>query len=60
MFLQDELEQYLDKGLQKYIVNNKDKYSVTKTSLFRDNQVDFYDIYFPLCLFLQGKSFLNS
>ena len=48
--LKDELEQYLDKGLQKYIVNYKDKYSVTKTFLFRDNQVNFYDIYFPLCL----------
>ncbi len=49
-YIKDELDQCLDKGLQKYIENYESKFRYTKTFIFRDNQVDFYDIYFPLTL----------
>lgn len=49
-FIKDELDQYLDKSLQKYIVNYKEKFEKTKTFLFSEAQVDFNKIYFPLLL----------
>lgn len=48
--IKDELEQYLDKGLQKYVENCKSKYSVTNTFIFREYKEDFYDVYFPMSL----------
>ena len=48
--IKDELDQCLDKGLQKYVINYKEKFEKTKTFLFRDAQVCFYEIYFPLLL----------
>lgn len=48
--IKNELDQCLDKGLQKYVENYKSKFRYTKTFIFRDNQVDFYDVYFPLTL----------
>ena len=54
--VKDELDQCLDKGLQKYVENYKSKFRNTKTFIFRDNQVDFYKIYFPLTLRYKDKT----
>lgn len=48
--IQDEVNQIIDNGLKKYIINQTEKYSKTKTFLFRDCLVNFYDIYFPLSI----------
>ena len=48
--IKDELDQCLDKGLQKYVENYKSKYSETKTFLFREHKENFYNVYFPMSL----------
>ena len=47
----DEINQMLDNGIQKYVVNYQEKFGKTKTFIFRDERIDFYDIYFPLSLY---------
>lgn len=46
----DEIKFYFDTGIVKYVENIKNKYSKTKTFLFRNENVDFYDVYFPITL----------
>jgi len=51
--LKDEVKFFLDDGLSEYVDNYKTKYSKTKTFLFREERVNFYDIYFPISI--KGK-----
>lgn len=51
----DEINQVLDNGIQKYVINYYEKFGKTKTFVFRDERIDFYKIYFPLSLFLYNK-----
>lgn len=51
--IKDEVRYFLDDGLSEYVDNYKNKYMKTKTFLFRDERVNFYDIYFPISL--KGK-----
>jgi hypothetical protein len=37
-------------GLSEYVDNYYDKYSKTKTFIYRDERVNFYDIFFPVTL----------
>ena len=46
--IKDEVDYLIDNGLKQYVVNLSDKYGRTKTFLYRDTPVDFYDIYYPL------------
>ena len=48
--LKDEVKYFLDDGLSEYVDNYKNKYSKTKTFLFREERVNFYDIYFPISI----------
>lgn len=48
--LKTEFLQLFDNGLPEYIDNFYDKYSKTKTFIYRDEKVNFYDIFFPVCL----------
>lgn len=51
----DEINQMLDNGVQKYVVNYQEKFGKTKTFVFRDERIDFYSIYFPLSLQNKNK-----
>ena len=46
----DEFLFLFNNGLSEYIDNFYDKYSKTKTFIYRDEKVNFYDIYFPVTL----------
>jgi len=46
----DEISQSLDKSLNKYVINFREKYGKTKTFLHSQERVDFDSIYFPLTL----------
>lgn len=48
--LKDEFLHLYDNGLTEYINNFYNKYSKTKTFIYRDEKVDFYDIYYPVHL----------
>ena len=49
-FTSEEIKHFLDDGLQKYIVNQKNKFEKIKTFLYKDDPVPFYDVYFPINL----------
>lgn len=51
----DEINQVLENGIQKYVINYQEKFGKTKTFVFRDERIDFYKIYFPLSLYNKGK-----
>ena len=51
--VKDEVQFFLNDGLSEYVDNYKTKYSKTKTFLFREEKVNFYDVYFPISL--RGK-----
>lgn len=46
--LSDELIHIFNNGLPDYIDSFYDKYSNTKTFIYRDEKVKFYDIFFPI------------
>lgn len=46
--LHDEFLHIFDNGLPEYIDSFYDKYSNTKTFIYRDEKVKFYDIFFPV------------
>lgn len=55
--LKDEFLHVFDNGLPEYIDNFYDKYSKTKTFIYRDEKVNFYDIYFPVTLKSNSETF---
>lgn len=48
--LKDEFLHVFNNGLPEYIDNFYDKYSKTKTFIYRDEKVDFYEIFFPVSI----------
>ncbi len=48
--VKDEVEFYFSKSLINYVETIRNKYITTKTFLFRQDKVDFYDTYFPITL----------
>jgi len=48
--IKDEVNFYFDTGIIKYVDSIREKFIKTKTFLYRLENVDFYDIYFPLTL----------
>lgn len=46
----DEIKYLLDDGLLSYANSQKEKFEKTKTFLYRDDRVNFYDTFFPLDL----------
>lgn len=48
--IKDEVKFYFDKGIIEYVESIRLKFIKTKTFLFRHENVDFYDIYFPITL----------
>lgn len=48
--INNELKQFLDQNIQKYEINQAEKYLYPKTFLFQNTKVKFDDIYFPLML----------
>ena len=53
--LKVEFLQLFDNGLPEYIQNYYDKYSMTKTFIYRDERVKFYDIFYPVTIKNQTK-----
>lgn len=49
-FTKDEVSAFFNKGIEHYLDNQLQKYSYTKTFLYQDNPVYFFDLYFPLTL----------
>lgn len=48
--IKDEVKFYFDTGIIKYVESIREKFSKTKTFLYRLENVNFYDIYFPITL----------
>jgi hypothetical protein len=48
--IKDEVSHYLDDGIANYVETIKNKFSKTKTFLYRLENVNFYDVYFPITL----------
>jgi ABC-type bacteriocin/lantibiotic exporter with double-glycine peptidase domain len=48
--VKSEINQFIDDGLSKYLENQWDKFSNTKTFLFRNEKVPFYEIFFPISI----------
>ena len=48
--IKDEVKFYFDTGIINYVEAIRDKFIKTKTFLYRNEQVDFYDVYFPISL----------
>lgn len=46
----DEIKHLLDDGLLSYANSQKEKFEKTKTFLYRDDRINFYDTFFPLDL----------
>ncbi|MEA9411905.1 NACHT domain-containing protein [Flavobacterium sp. PL02] len=55
--LKDEFLHVFNNGLPEYIDNFYDKYSKTKTFIYRDEKVNFYDIFFPVNIKSNTKIF---
>lgn len=56
--VKDEINHFINDGLLEYENNQYNKYIKTKTFLFRNESIDFYDTYFPLNL-RNGKGKFN-
>ncbi|KGO88634.1 hypothetical protein Q765_01660 [Flavobacterium rivuli WB 3.3-2 = DSM 21788] len=54
--VKEEFIQAFNNGLIEFLENYYDKYSNTKTFIYRDEKADFYDIYYPVTLKNRGKS----
>jgi hypothetical protein len=48
--LKDEVKFYFDNGIIKYVENIREKFMMTKTFLYRHENVNFYDVFFPVTL----------
>ncbi len=53
----DEFLHIFDNGLPEYIDNFYDKFSKTKTFIYREEKVDFYDIFFPVNIKNRNENF---
>ncbi len=53
--VKDEISYFLDSGLSDYVDCTFNKYSLTKTFLYRNDKVNFYDIYFPVSLRIKNE-----
>ncbi|MCW3466692.1 NACHT domain-containing protein [Chitinophaga nivalis] len=49
-FTEAEVSSFFESGIKKYLESHLQKYLFTKTFLFRDRPIYFFDIYFPLQL----------
>jgi energy-coupling factor transporter ATP-binding protein EcfA2 len=57
--LKDEVKFYFDTGIIKYVENNRKKFIKTKTFLYRHENINFYDIYFPITLRFKNEHKYN-
>lgn len=48
--IKDEFLDVFNNGLSDYVDNFYNKYSKTKTFIYRDEKVNFYDVYYPVTL----------
>ena len=55
--LKDEFFHIFDSGLPEYIDSFYDKYSHTKTFIYRDEKIDFYEIFFPVSIKSRSEIF---
>lgn len=55
--LKDEFLQLYNNGLADYIDNYYDKFSKTKTFIYRDEKVNFYDTFFPVTIRYKNTNF---
>jgi predicted NACHT family NTPase len=53
--LKDEVKHFLDDGLSGYLNSLRDKYLQTKTFLYRNEKINFYEVYFPIRLKYKNK-----
>lgn len=58
--LKNEFLNIFDNGLPEYIDSYYDKYSNTKTFVYRDEKVNFYDIFFPIDIKNKTEIFKTS
>lgn len=55
----EEFVNAFNSGLNNYLENYYDKYSKTKTFIYREERVDFYDIFYPVTLSQKGQKLGN-
>lgn len=53
--IKDEVTFFLDNGISDYVNSMTEKFGSTKTFLFRNEKVPFYDVYFPVALEINEK-----
>jgi hypothetical protein len=58
--LKEEFLNIFNNGLSEYVDNFYDKYSKTKTFIYRDEKVNFYDIFFPVTLMNRKSEKIDS
>jgi len=57
--VKNEIDTLFDKNFSKYLDNQFDKFYNTKTFLFRDDKVKFYETFFPVQL-VKGETTITS
>lgn len=55
----EEFVNTFNNGISDYLENYYDKYSKTKTFIYREERVDFYDIFYPVTLYKRGHKIEN-
>jgi hypothetical protein len=53
--IKNEVTFFLDNGVSDYVNSMTEKFGSTKTFLFRNEKVSFYDVYFPISLEINDK-----
>ncbi|MBP0613017.1 NACHT domain-containing protein [Chryseobacterium sp. cx-311] len=48
--ISDEIEHVFNNSLNNYITNYYNKYSKTKTFIYRDEKIDFYEVFYPVTI----------
>ena len=48
--ISDEIDHVFNNSLNSYITNYHNKYSKTKTFIYRDEKIDFYEVFYPVTI----------
>ncbi|WP_312819750.1 NACHT domain-containing protein [Kaistella carnis] len=58
--LSDEINQIFNNSLNNYVSNYYNKFSHTKTFIYRDEKIDFYEVFYPVTIKSNSKICANS
>ena len=58
--IKDEFLQAFLNGMSSYVDNYYEKFSKTKTFIFRDERINFYDVFYPVNLKLRNNQIISE